>query len=62
MFTTEREGWGRAPYQIPERDFDCEDCGRSIILRFPDSLPRNICESCEADWMLLNEQGKLKVV
>lgn len=59
MFSDERPNndfWRPA-----EHDAECEDCGRSILTRFPDAYPNAYCESCSADFSRLNVAGKLEL-
>lgn len=47
------------PGEPYSNDPTCEDCGRSIVTRFGEEIAPAVCDSCQADFDLLNRAGKL---
>jgi ribosomal protein L37AE/L43A len=47
-------------HPIHESDDECEFCGRSMVARFG-GIPPYECDSCSADFKLLNAAGKLEL-
>jgi hypothetical protein len=45
---------------VIDRNFECEFCGRSLEERFG-GVPPVECDSCAAEFKLLNDAGKLEL-